>query len=268
MQDEWFASWFDSPHYHRLYAHRGVAEAAGFIDALIERLRPRTESRVLDLGCGTGRHARRLASEGFDVTGIDLSATSIAAAQQVAGPRLRFRRQDMRAPFGRQAFDYVFNFFTSFGYFQASRDHDAVARNIAAALKDGGRLVLDYLNVRHADAHLTPREDLVVDGVEFRITRTVEGGFFVKRIDVDDAASGSPVQYVERVARFTLAELNRLFAAHGLAIEEVYGTYDLGPYDMHASPRLILVARKGTRRLFPLQLAADSAHGLGRQAQV
>ena len=31
---QWFASWFDSVHYHRLYAHRDAAEAAGFVDAL------------------------------------------------------------------------------------------------------------------------------------------------------------------------------------------------------------------------------------------
>lgn len=268
MQAEWFASWFDSPHYHRLYAHRNVAEAAGFIDALIERLRPHADSRMLDLGCGTGRHARRLASIGYDITGIDLSANSIAVAKQAEGPHLRFRRQDMRRPFGREAFDYVFNFFTSFGYFQAPHDHEVVTRNIAAALKDGGRLVLDYLNVRYADAHLTAREGLVIDGVAFRITRAVETGFFVKRIDVDDVATGSPVQYVERVARFTLAEFDRLFRGHGLTIEEVYGTYALGAYDAHTSPRLILVARKAAGQLFPLQLAADSANGLGRQAQV
>ena len=268
MQAEWFASWFDSPHYHRLYAHRNVAEAAGFIDALVERLHLRADSRVLDLGCGTGRHARRLASKGYDTTGIDLSASSIAVAKKAERPHLRFRRQDMRVPFGRQAFDYVFNFFTSFGYFQAPRDHAVVARNIAAALKDGGRLVLDYLNVRYADAHLTPREDMVIDGVAFRITRAVERGFFVKRIDVDDAAAGPPVQYVERVARFTLAEFDRLFRGHGLTIEEVYGTYTFGAYDAHTSPRLILVARKAAAPLFPLQLAADSADGLRRQAQV
>ena len=63
MQAEWFASWFDSPHYHRLYAHRNVAEAAGFIDALVDRLRPRAGARMLDLGCGAGRHAIHLAEE-------------------------------------------------------------------------------------------------------------------------------------------------------------------------------------------------------------
>ena len=38
MQNGWFAVWFDSPHYHQLYAHRSDAEAAGFIDALTARL--------------------------------------------------------------------------------------------------------------------------------------------------------------------------------------------------------------------------------------
>ena len=265
MQAEWFASWFDSPHYHRLYAHRNVAEAAGFIDALVERLRPRADARVLDLGCGTGRHARHLASKGYDITGIDLSASSIAVAKQAERPHLRFRRQDMRMPFGHRAFDYVFNFFTSFGYFQAPRDHEAVVRNIAAALQDGGRLVLDYLNVHYADGHLRPREERVIDGVAFRITRAVENGFFVKRIDVDDAVGGPPVQYVERVARFTLAEFDRLFTGHGLTIEDVYGDYDFSAYDTLTSPRLILVARKAAARLLPRQLTADSAH---RQASL
>src|ERR1700761_4914847 len=123
MHAEWFSSWFDSPHYHRLYADRNDAEAARFTDALVATLQPRRGARVLDLGCGAGRHARQLASKGYDITGIDLSAHSIAEARKAEGPHLRFRRQDMRLPFGRGRFDYVFNFFTSFGYFDQARDH-------------------------------------------------------------------------------------------------------------------------------------------------
>ena len=268
MQAEWFSTWFDSPHYHRLYAYRNDVEAAGFTDALIARLRPRPGSRVLDLGCGAGRHARQLASKGYDITGIDLSASSIAEAKRAERPRLRFRRQDMRVPFGSRAFDYVFNFFTSFGYFDDPGDHETVVRNIAAALKEDGRLVLDYLNVRYADAHLTPREEKTVDGVAYRITRWVDAGFFLKRIVMDDGGPGSPAHHVERVARFTLRDFDRMLGAHGLTIEEVYGDYQLGPYDALISPRLILVARKAAARLLPRELFADAADGLGRHAQV
>jgi SAM-dependent methyltransferase len=268
MSAEWFACWFDSPHYHRLYAHRSDTEAAGFIDVLIGRLRPRDGSRILDLGCGAGRHARHLATKGYDITGIDLSAGSIAAAKTAERPHLRFRRQDMRVPFGSRSFDYVFNFFTSFGYFEGEGDHATVVRNIAAALKEGGRVVLDYLNVRHAEQHLTPREDFTVDGIAYRITRWVDGGSFVKRIVIDDGRIGSPMQHVERVARFTLGDFDRMLSVQGLTIEEVYGDYRLGAYDAQTSPRLIVVARKATAELLPRQLFADAADGLRRHAEV
>ena len=72
----------------------------------------------------------------------------------------------------------------------------------------------------------------------------MDGGFFVKRIVIDDGERGSRAQHVERVARFTLGDFDRMLGAHGLTIEEVYGNYGLGAYDAQASPRLILVARK------------------------
>src|SRR6187431_1230449 len=122
MTNEWFASWFDSAHYHRLYAHRDEHEAAQLIERLIRRLRPARSGPVeslsaLDLGCGAGRHSRKLASLGLTVTGIDLSAESIREARHSETEHLRFQRGDMRKPFGTRAFDLVFSLFTSFGYF-------------------------------------------------------------------------------------------------------------------------------------------------------
>jgi hypothetical protein len=139
---------------------------------------------------------------------------------------------------------------------------------MAAALNEDGRLVLDYLNVRYADAHLTPHEEKTIDGVAYRITRWVEGGFFLKRIVMDDGAPGSPAQHVERVARFTLRDFDRMLGANGLTIEEVYGNDQLGPYDALTSPRLIPIARKNATRLLARELFADAADGLGRDAQV
>jgi hypothetical protein len=58
-QPEWFVSWFDSVHYHRLYAHHDDQEAAGLIDGLIERHELTPGATVLDLGCGAGRHSKQ-----------------------------------------------------------------------------------------------------------------------------------------------------------------------------------------------------------------
>ena len=186
QRSEWFESWFDSFHYHKLYAYRDDTEAARFLDALIARLEPRPGARVLDLGCGAGRHSRHLASKGLRVTGMDLAAGSIREAKRCAQPRLRFLQHDMRVPFGRDTFDYVFNFFTSFGYFEEPAEHLAVVRNMAASLRRGGTVVLDYLNVRYAEAHLTSEEVKNIDGVVYRLTRWTDARHFFKRIVVDD----------------------------------------------------------------------------------
>ncbi len=241
-RSEWFASWFDSVHYHKLYAYRDDAEAARFLDALLARLRPRRRARVLDLGCGAGRHSRYLASKDLRVTGMDLAAGSIRAATMFEQPGLRFLRHDMRVPFGREAFDVIFSFFTSFGYFENSREHRAVVRNMATALRPGGRLVLDYLNVRHAEARRTSEEVREIDGATYRLTRWAAAGHFFKRIVIEDGGR-EPLEYVERVAKFTQQDFERLFAPHGLGIEAVYGDYRLSRYDALISPRMVMVAR-------------------------
>jgi len=245
-RSEWFASWFDSVHYHKLYAYRDDPEAARFLDKLVARLRPGRRARVLDLGCGAGRHSKCLASKGLRVTGMDLAAGSIREAKKSEQPGLRFLQHDMRVPFGREAFDYVFNFFTSFGYFEEPREHVAVVRNMATSLRPGGRLVLDYLNVRHAEARLTFEEVKEIDGVIYRLARWTDARHFFKRIVVEDGDS-EPLEYVERVAKFTLQDFERLFAPHDLSLEEVHGDYCLSPYSSLTSPRMILVARKGNR---------------------
>ena len=78
----WFKDWFNSPYYHQLYFKRDEAEAAKFIDKLIDYLKPPQGSLMLDVACGKGRHSRQLASKGFDVTGIDLSTDSIKEAKK------------------------------------------------------------------------------------------------------------------------------------------------------------------------------------------
>ena len=122
---EWFATWFDSVHYQKLYAHRDDAEAARFLDGLVGQLGP---AAAPSAGPGMWRRpsTRFLASKGLRVTGVDLAASSIKEAKKSEQPRLRFFQHDMRVPFGRQAFDYVFNFFTKVGDFADTSEHRAV----------------------------------------------------------------------------------------------------------------------------------------------
>jgi SAM-dependent methyltransferase len=243
-RQNWFASWFDSEHYQRLYLHRDQAEATGFIDALIESRHLTRSAAVLDLGCGTGRHSRYLASQGFDVTGLDLSGESLRQARFGEHSRLRFVRQDMRQPFGNGRFDYVLNLFTSFGYFEDPTDNISVVHNIACALKGGGTLILDYLNVLHAEAHLTAEEVVEREGTTYRLSRWSDGEHIFKRIVVGHSGAGTPFEYVERVAKLALEDFRFMFSLCGLRLETIYGDYSLRRFDARMSPRLILVATK------------------------
>src|SRR5215475_5747732 len=217
----WFVSCFDSIHYHKLYAYRDDTEAAAFIDELIRRLQPSNGAMALDLGCGTGRHSKYLASKGFRVTGIDLSANSIKRARRLEPPELRFYEHDMREPFGRNEFDYVFNFFTSFGYFEDSNEQLMVVRNIADALKLGGRLVLDYLNVGYAEAFTNSREVHAIDAVNYRVTRWSNVTHFFKRIAIEESDGAESGEYIEKVAKFRVTDFRRMLNVYGMTIEEV-----------------------------------------------
>ena len=240
----WFKTWFDSSFYHALYANRNETEAADFIDELIAELQPWVNSRMLDLGCGAGRHAKQLASKGHHVTGFDLAFSSIQTARKFETGNLHFYQRDMRVPFGKNHFDYVFNFFTSFGYFESEAENQNVIRNIHSALKSGGTLVLDYLNVDYAEERSIPKEEKEIDGIIYHITRWADENHFFKRIVIDNIQSTGQFEYTEKVAKLRLADFERLFICNGLQLQKVYGDYYLKEYDIQNSPRLILKATK------------------------
>lgn len=250
-------AWFDSSHYQRLYGHRDQTEAAAFIDALLMHLRPHEGARLLDVACGTGRHAKYLASRGYRVTGFDLAADSIRAAKRAERPGLRFFHHDMRRPFGAGEFDYVLNFFTSFGYFESPAEHLSVVRNMTNSLTADGTLVLDYLNVYRAETTLVPCESKQIYGCVYNLTRWSDRNYIFKKIVLGRANDDAPREYVERVAKFGLRHFQQMFAACGFAIHEVFGDYALNPFHLADSPRLILVARRGQTSRVPSSFGHD-----------
>jgi SAM-dependent methyltransferase len=243
----WFRDWFNSPYYHSLYAHRDNKEAADFIDKLISHLQPFKGACMLDVACGKGRHALQLASKGFDVTGIDLSEKSISEALKQEKENLHFYVHDMRLPCWINYFDYAFNFFTSFGYFETLREHQDALRSIAGALRDGGIFVMDYLNVLYAEKHLKLNSREERDNYIFEIKRYSDEHHFIKEITVEDRNMNDTYTFFEKVAKFSLGDLQWMLAASDLQVKEIFGDYSLGNYDEKESPRLLLIAEKKRR---------------------
>lgn len=240
----WFKSWFNSPWYHLLYEHRDEKDAEIFLDALLTRLKPSSGASILDLGCGRGRHSVYLNQKGYTVTGLDLSPESIAHCSQFENETLSFFVHDMRHLFRVNAFDYVFNLFTSFGYFDTDREHAAVIQNAALALKPEGVLILDFLNPGYVRKHLKPSEQIERSGIRFQITKKCENGVFTKEIQFEH--QGKPYSFTEQVAALEHDDFERYFSSCGLQLKNTYGDYCLEPWDRVTSPRMIFECFKTT----------------------
>lgn len=240
---EWFRDWFDSPYYHLLYKNRDEKEAEGFIDRLLAELNPPKDSAILDLACGKGRYSRYLAQKGYYVTGLDIAKDSIVYAQQFENERLSFFQHDMRLPYRVNYFDFIFNFFTSFGYFESEHDHEKTIINISKGLRPDGQFVLDFFNSKKVIRNLRLNEVKQVEDVVFHIQRIVdEQGYILKNIQF--GANGRLYEFTERVRAFTLQEFRQLFNNAGLKITRTFGDYHLNEFDEMHSDRLILVGRK------------------------
>ena len=125
--------------------------------------------RVLDLPCGKGRHAVFLHSQGLEVIGADISKNSILeASERYARKGLSFEIHDMRTPLqGR--YHAIFNLFTSFGYFSSLDESLKVLKNFKIGLKQGGRLIIDFLNVDYVAKQLVPVQIVEKNDVRFEI---------------------------------------------------------------------------------------------------
>ena len=243
-EQAWYKDWFNSPFYHKLYFERDEKEADAFISKLIDHLEPLPGSYMLDVACGRGRHSRILAKKGFVVTGIDISFDSIAFAKKFENESLEFYQHDMRLPFRVNYYNYVFNFFTSFGYFKTRREHDDAIRTIANGLRPNGVFVIDYLNVHFSEDHLIYNEEKTINGTSYEIHRWHDETHFYKKMIIHDPLLLHPVDFTEKVSKFSFGDFNDMLSYHGLQVQEIFGDYQLGSYDVRTKPRLIIVAKK------------------------
>ena len=242
MQKKWFEKWFDSPYYHILYQNRSNNEAEIFIDNLFNYLNPSLNSKLLDVACGRGRHATYLNKKGFDVTGIDLSPSSIAFASQYNNKKLYFEVHDIRHIYQAQAFDLALNLFTSFGYFDTTAEHVDTLKAIRGSLKENGLLVLDYLNTEKAILDLKQDEVKHLNGIDFHITKELTNKYIIKHIRFED--KGKRYTFQEKIKAFTYVDFENLFAESDFKICHSFGDYSLNEFDVISSNRLIFICQK------------------------
>ena len=234
----WFSTWFDSPYYHVLYSSRDDHEAKGFIEALQSYLNIKPGAFVLDAACGKGRHAKMLQRLGMDVEGFDLSPSNIEQANKLANKHLHFFVHDIRSSLPKQdQYDVVFNFFTSFGYFDDPSDNLKSFQTFSGGLRSGGILIMDFLNPTYILANLVPEEKLKRGGITFHIKRWSEKGFLYKSIDFED--QGQSYSFQEKVELISKQDFLHYASEAGLQFMNLVGDYSLAKFDDQTSPRMI-----------------------------
>jgi SAM-dependent methyltransferase len=237
--------WFDGiakhlgPAYLRNAFTKGTEQE---VDFLLEALQLEPPLRVLDVGCGPGRHALALARRGFDVTGVDHSSDFVALARDAAAAenldRAQFVERDVRSLAYEREFDTVICLCQGGFGLLGGRDELAVFQRIATALREDGRLALTAFSTVFAARHLDPEETFdPATGVLHEVA-TVRG------------PAGDERPFDLWTTCFTARELELLAASVDFAVDGVYGVAP-GHYRAAAptvdDPELLLLAHK--RRL-------------------
>lgn len=234
----WFQEWFNEQ-YLALYRHRDETDAKRQISLLTKTLQLTPAHRILDLGCGEGRHVRLLHQQGLSVSGIDLSETLIRVGREKY-PELDLRVGDMRNIDGQ--WDTILSLFTSFGYFDEDAKNRAIVASIAGALTPGGTFWLDYLNPKRLLKKLVPRSvKKLADGTKVTLTRRIEGPMVVK--DIHFQSETASHTYQERVYLYGKRELEEMMIDNGIRPQGAFGNYDGEPWTPD-SPRTILYGRR------------------------
>jgi SAM-dependent methyltransferase len=215
------------------YAHtKGTVQE---VDHLVHVLALVPGMRVLDVGCGPGRHAHELARRGIRCHGIDVSARFVELAQDAAPDGATFERADARALEHDAEFDAVIALCQgAFGMSRDPADDEVILAAMARALRPGGRVAMSTFNAYFAVRYHTDADFDAATGLAHELTEIHDEHGALSSIDLWTGC-------------YTPRELRLLAASAGLEVERISsvepGAYGDDPPTIER-PELLLVGRR------------------------
>ncbi len=224
---QWYEALFAN--YGKTYDRECFTQGtAGEVDFVERELGGDRGRRILDLGCGTGRHAIELTQRGYRVTGFDLSEGQLRLAREkaaAAGVTVDFQRRDATQPHFHGEFDAAIMFCEgAFPLMETDEKNFAILTHASAALRPGGKLMMTTLNAffplfhsvkdfLNANESGTATDKLTFDLMTFR--ERAELTF------TDDAGEAHRVATNERY--YTPPEMSWLLRTAGFAKVDIFG---------------------------------------------
>ncbi len=215
-----------------------VEDTENQVDFIIKTLGLNGKERILDLGCGYGRHSLSFASRGFDVVGVDITKEFIDDAVVNAKEEslnAEFILSDIRELSYNEEFDVVLNLADgAVGYLENDDENLKIFDVIAKSLKPGGKHFMDIGNAEHAEAFF-PKRSWAIGENEFsfsefewdskrRVMLYAGGGFRYGEIAKHpEELAGNPTRLYSR------DELTDIFKQRNMEIIDTFSDYDGNP---------------------------------------
>lgn len=244
MDKEWFYAFYEQDYFRKTpeQVDKGVTQAIPHVEFLMDVLELSLDDRILDLCCGYGAHAITLARRGYNITGFDLCKRALRLARGKAqrdNVEIPLVRGDMRwLPF-KGGFDVVYNYFSSFGYFEDDSQDLMVLEGAARALKPGGRFLIENINGAKI---LSNFQQASPNGSQKRTYDAETGRLRAKwKFVNEDTGESREHPTVQRL--YSIDELSSMLDSVGLRPLNAYGDIRKTEYGKDSS-RMIILARK------------------------
>lgn len=223
-----------SPAWFSLFLHRISADqTAREVEFIEQHLEP--GSFVLDVPCGSGRHARVLAARGHRVIAVDREASILGSP---AGPALSWVCADMRRlPLATDRVDAILCLWQSFGYFSAAENSDLL-RAWAKLVRPGGGLILDLYHRSFFEAH-QGKQWVEHSSGRVRETKTMEGDRLVVELTYEGLGRGDRFDW----QLFTPEELEQVASRCGWQLQLACAGFDPKRAPSAQQPRVQYVLR-------------------------
>lgn len=246
VDERWYEEYF-GPDYLLIDMHRNTGLEADFIH---ESLRLGKGKRLLDVGCGYGRHLVPLIGRGVNAFGCDRSRFMLREAEKrirtVGEKRVALKASgrltecdNRELPFHR-VFDCAVNMFNSFGYFADEHDNFRMLTGIAGSLKPGGLFLLDQVNRDFVLRHHNRKDWFEHDGAVILENKWFDPIRNRSEIDVSVIDKQGKREYHHSIRLYSYTEMVMLLEAAGFRVRAVFGGFRGEEFDLHRDRMIIL----------------------------